>query len=123
MRDKMGFKIEGNKVFDPASTQLSKSGKTIMLADIGRCDIGICNTNTDFINELDILISRHFRITGYYSSGKLHIHPSKKRDRLDRFRKFVFPQLRLERKRRKAEELNKRYSHAPKNKKGDKKEV
>jgi len=34
----MGFKIEGNKViieFDPASTQLSKSGKTLMLANSG----------------------------------------------------------------------------------------
>lgn len=34
----MGFKIEGDKVvidFDPASTQLSKSGKTIMLASSG----------------------------------------------------------------------------------------
>ena len=34
----MGFKIEGGKViieFDPTSTQLSKSGKTIMLASSG----------------------------------------------------------------------------------------
>ena len=34
----MGFKIEGNKnviEFDPASTQLNKSGKTIMLANNG----------------------------------------------------------------------------------------
>ena len=35
---KMGFVIEGNKViieFDPASTQLSKSGKSYMLASSG----------------------------------------------------------------------------------------
>ena len=34
----MGFEIDGNKVvidFDPTSTQLSKSGKTIMLASSG----------------------------------------------------------------------------------------
>ena len=34
----MGFRIEGNKVvieFDPASTQLSKSGKTVMLGSSG----------------------------------------------------------------------------------------
>ena len=44
----MGFKIEGNKVvidFDPTSTQLSKSGKTVMLASSGgfvwKGDVGI----------------------------------------------------------------------------------
>ena len=109
----------GSKSFGALLAGVIDGDGYITCDDVGRCSIGICNTNTDFLNELDILISRYFGVTGYYSSGKLRIHPSKKKDRMGGFREFVFPQLRLERKRKKVEELNKRYSHAPKMKIGD----